>query len=233
MKTLLVITGVVLLFATPVIAQAPPYWWVALHSQYLTAEELAQVNFAQPTMPLPPAPCPAGFVCTPIPPVIPAPVQSAVSTVESAVTALPAPASNCPTLYGAFASYSQTTSPRMTAGALVSTVAPFVKCAPGTAQMQSYTQYIEAPVKVNGSWTLQQTITTGMAVPIRSIPFIPGGELWALGTIGAAVAGSTSTTKLGTTYGGMMTLPLFGKFMIAPAFEIVNGNKQAILALIF
>lgn len=186
---------------------------------------LAQVAGQPPT----PVSSPAGSVSGPA-----APPPVTISATVTQPTAPPITAApTCPTLYGAFASYSQTTSPKTTAGALISTVAPFVKCAPGTAQMQSYTQYIEAPVKINGTWTLQQTITTGMALPVRSIPFVPGGELWALGTIGAAVAGSTSTTKLGTTYGGMITLPLFGKFILAPAFEVVNGNKQAILALIF
>lgn len=141
-----------------------------------------------------------------------------------------APAPSCPTLFGAFAGYSPNASPKVTGGGLVATLFPGIKCDSTMPQFHTYTQYVEAPVKINGIWTLEQTISTGGALPVYKLPF---GEIWALGTVGAKVTGSTSTVGLGTTFGGGISIPLFkGSYKLFPAYQKINGGNQIVLAII-
>jgi hypothetical protein len=139
-------------------------------------------------------------------------------------------AQECPTIYGAFAGYSPNASPKVTGGGLVASLFPGMKCDPTVPQFHTYTQYIESPIKLNGAWTLQQTISTGAALPFYKLPF---GEFWALGTLGAKVTGSTSSVGLGTTYGGGISIPVKNSFKLFPAYQRVNGKTQILLAFLF
>lgn len=53
MKILQAVTGLALLLIPRATAEKPPTWWVALHGPYLTAEELAQVDFPGTAQPPP------------------------------------------------------------------------------------------------------------------------------------------------------------------------------------
>ena len=166
----------------------------------------------------------------PTPAVVPAvsgPPSSAAGVSSSRAFTAPAaaPASDavpvCPTIFGLATAYSPASSPKMTASAFVATLFPGVTCS-GGLQAYSYTQYIESPIKVHGTWTLSQNVTTGLAVPMRSIgPF----EVWAIGTVGPSVQGSTSTVSLGTTYGGMITLPK-GNWLFMAAYQRINNSNE-------
>lgn len=81
-----------LLFALP--AFSAPAWWTALHGQYLTEQELAQVTFPQAPVSQPvatpvTASCPAGFVCTPNPPKVAAPVTVSIPIPSSPISYSP------------------------------------------------------------------------------------------------------------------------------------------------
>lgn len=138
-------------------------------------------------------------------------------------------AQDCPTIYGAFAGYSPNASPKISGGGLIATLLPGTSCNPAILQIYSYTQYVESPVKLSGVWTLQQTISTGIAAPVYKLPF---GEFWALGTVGAKVTGSSSTVGLGSTYGGGISIPV-KKYKIFPAYQRVNGQNQILIAFLF
>ncbi len=135
----------------------------------------------------------------------------------------------CPTNYGAFVSYSPNTSPKTTAGGLVATLFPGQKC-DGTHQLYSYTQYIESAARVNNQWTLEQTTTSGGALPIYDLPF---GQVWIIGTIGAKVTGSTGNVGLGTTYGSGIAIPI-RKWRITffPSYQKINSVNVATLAIL-
>lgn len=152
------------------------------------------------------------------------------SILSFAQTPAPTPApEQCPTTFGAFVGYSPNASPKVTGGALVATLFPGLKCDSTQLQFHTYTQYIESPAKINGIWTLQQTISTGGALPAYKLPF---GEIWLLGTIGAKVTGSTSTVGLGTTFGGGISIPLFkGSYKLFPAYQKINGGNQIVIAI--
>jgi len=135
----------------------------------------------------------------------------------------------CPTYYGTFVSYSPNTSPKTTAGGLVATLFPGQKC-DGTHQLYSYTQYIESAARINGQWSLQQSTTSGGALPIYDLPF---GQIWIIGTIGAKVTGITGNVGLGTTYGGGISIPIKKwKIDFFPAFQKINGTDVATLAIL-
>jgi hypothetical protein len=138
-------------------------------------------------------------------------------------------------MYALGASYAPAASPKTTGWGAIAPLFPGVACDSTKEQPRSYTQYIESAVKVNGAWTLEQTVTTGVAVPLRAIG-PPGWKLslWALGAAGAAVVGSSSTVKLGTAFGGFVRRPFnTGKLSALLGFEDVNNTKQALAALVF
>jgi len=136
----------------------------------------------------------------------------------------------CPTYYGAFVSYTPNTSPKTTGGGLVATLFPGQKCDTTQHQLYSYTQYIESAARVNGQWTLQQSTTSGGALPIYDLPF---GQIWIIGTIGAKVTGSTSSVGLGTTYGGGISIPIKKwKIDFFPAFQKINAVNVGTLAIL-
>lgn len=150
----------------------------------------------------------------------------------AASASVPLPAGvTCPTKYAAGATYGPEASPKVTGFGAVITLLPGLTCDPTKEQPHSYSQYIETPVKVNGVWTLQQTISTGIAIS-SSV----GGnyKVWLLGTAGTTVTGATSTVKLGTTVGLVGTIPIGKtKVTLLPGFELVNGNKTGILGVMF
>ncbi len=136
----------------------------------------------------------------------------------------------CSTYYGVFASYSPNTSPKTTGGGLVATLFPGQKCDGSNKQLYSYTQYIESAARVNGQWTLQQSTTSGVALPIYDLPF---GQVWILGTLGAKVTGATGSVGLGTTYGGGISIPIKKwKTVIFPGFQKINSVNVVTLAIL-
>lgn len=146
-----------------------------------------------------------------------------------APAAVPSP---CTTHYAGGATFGPSASPKVTGFAALITLLPGITCDPTKDQPHSYTQYIESPVKVNGVWTLEQTVSTGLA--ISSTLFGPV-KAWLLGTAGTTVVGSTSQVKLGTTVGIVADIPLGKKKSVTllPGFELVNGNKEGILGVMF
>jgi hypothetical protein len=158
-----------------------------------------------------------------------APVPQATQAPAAVVTGATPAAPICPTWYTLFAAYSPASSPKATGGGAVATLLPGVKCTAGF-QAYSYSQYVVSAAKVAGVWTLNSTTTSGVAVPMRGFgPF----EVWMLGAAGAAVTGSSSTVKLGSTYGGMVTAPKIPKIgvTVAVAFERVNGINTGLIGI--
>lgn len=142
------------------------------------------------------------------------------------------PAASCPTYIDVGATYDPSASPKTTGYAAIGTLFPGLKCSGSGLQPYSFSQYAVTSATVNGVRTLETTTTTGLAVPFKSITIgtLPL-TIFGIGNIGAAVAGSTSTVKLGTTYGGILPIPL-GKtsgWFIVPGVQWINGQRTVIL----
>jgi hypothetical protein len=145
----------------------------------------------------------------------------------ASTTTSPAPAATCPSFFAAGASYQDAVSPKFSGWWAVATLLPGVKCDPTKHSFQplSFTQTTVAAIKSNGVNTLQTTTSSGIAFPFQKIT--SWLDLYLLGTVGAAVAGSTSTVTLGTAYGGMAAISIpKTSIIVTPAIEWVNGTRS-------
>lgn len=142
-------------------------------------------------------------------------------------TVTPSTPTVCLTYYSLGATYNPSATPHATGYAATSTVMPGIKCDPTIAQPRVYSQYIVTPQKVDGTLQIGYTTSTGAIYPLRSFGPV---TLWLMGNLG--VTTSATSAKLGTAFGGLATFQIkkLG-ILVTPGFEIVDGNKVAILGI--
>lgn len=173
------------LFAFP--AFAAPAWWTALHGQYLTEQELAQVTFPQAPVaqPVP--------VKTSVPVAAPAPPAPLPST----STSCSKPAS----FYAAGVSLNRAATPNI---AGIFAVAVPLTCDSNSFQVYSYTEHQIIPMGSGKNLTFQDATTSGFAIPLKQIGPI---NVFAFGNIGVQTNGTAA--QLASSYGGFAAFPLW------------------------
>lgn len=169
-----------LLFTLP--AFAAPVWWTALHGQYLTEQELAQVTFPQ------------------APVATPAPAKATTPVIAPAPTPVPA-CSKADSFYAAGVSLNRAATPNI---AGIFAVAVPLTCDSNTFQVYSYTEHQIIPVGSGKNLTFQDATTSGFATPLKQIGPI---NIFAFGNIGVQTNGTAA--QLASAYGAMAVFPLW------------------------